>query len=131
MRQTDSQLDVPTCWRSAYQMIRGLFETGQHEDRILHLLYTEPSDTKYFTLVRHDISKQHDVTRINRHSVRRHGMLDFVIDSLSGSFDTQDLACFHDVIRSGLDPIDTWYIRRNLESREADAPSVPMTSERP
>ena len=38
-------------------MIRRLFETGQHEDRILHLLYTESSDTKDFALVRHDISQ--------------------------------------------------------------------------
>jgi hypothetical protein len=88
-------------------VIRSLFETSQHEDRILHLLYTESSDTKYFTLVRHDISQEHDVTRIDRHSVGRHGMLNFVVNGLSSSFNTQDLACLHDVIRSGLDTVDT------------------------
>jgi hypothetical protein len=88
-------------------MISGLFETSQHENRILHLLYTESCNTKYFTLVRHDISQQHDVTGINRHSVGSHGMLNLVINRLTSCFDTEDFACFHDVIRSSLEAIYT------------------------
>jgi hypothetical protein len=109
MRQTEEISSYPRGGQyKAHQVIRSLFETGQHENRILHLLYTESSDTKYFTLVRHDISQEHDVTRIDRHSVGRHGMLNLVVNGLSGSFNTQDLACFHDVIRSGLDTVDTF-----------------------
>jgi hypothetical protein len=88
-------------------MIGGLFETGQHENRILHLLYTESSDTKYFTLVRHDVSQQHDVTGINRHSVGRHGMLNLVINRLTSCFNTENFTCFHDVIRSSLETVYT------------------------
>ena len=88
-------------------MISGLFETSQHENGILHLLHTESSDTKYFTLVGHDISQQHDVTGINRHSVGRHGMLNLVINRLTSCFNTEDFARFHDVIRSGLETIYT------------------------
>ena len=88
-------------------MIRRLFETGQHEDRILHLLNTESSDTQNFSLISHDVSQQHDVSRIDRHSVRRHGMLNFIIDRLSSSLDTKHITGLHNVIRSCLDSIDT------------------------
>jgi len=88
-------------------MISGLFETSQHENRILHLLYTESSDTQDFTLVRHDVSQQHDVTGINRHSVRRHGMLNLVINRLTSCLNTEDLTSFHNVIRSGFETVDT------------------------
>lgn len=88
-------------------MVGGLFETGQHEDRIFHLLNTESSDTEHFTLVRHDVSQQHDVTGINRHSVGCHGMLNFVINGLTGSFNTENFACFHDVIGSGFETVYT------------------------
>jgi len=111
-------------------MISGLFETSQHEDRILHLLYTESSDTKDFTLVRHDVSQQHDVTGINRHSVRRHGMLNLVINRLTSRFNTKDFTCFHDVIRSGLETVYTCGLACRTAKGE-DVPSVPMTSERP
>jgi hypothetical protein len=51
------------------------------------------------SLVRHDISKEHDMAGINAHAVRGHGVLDLIDDGSSGRFDTQDLGHFHDVIR--------------------------------
>lgn len=90
-------------------MIGRLFKRGQHEYRVLHLLHTEPSDTQYFSLVRHDITQQHDVSRIDRHSVRLHGMLNLVVNCLSSSFDTEHLAGFHDVICLCPGTNDTYY----------------------
>lgn len=95
-------------------MICRLLETGQHEDRVLHLLNTESSDTEHLAFIGHDISEQHDMSRINRHSVRRHGMLNLVVDGLSSGFDTEHLASLHDVIRSGLYAVDTWQYQRLL-----------------
>jgi len=51
------------------------------------------------SLVRHDISKEHDMAGIYAHAVRGHGVLDLIDDGPSGRFDTQDLGHFHDVIR--------------------------------
>jgi hypothetical protein len=132
MRRTRCQPKFLTTKAKTHQVIRCFLETGQHEYRILHLLYTESSDTQDFTLVSHDISKQHDVTRIDRHSVRRHCMLNLVINRLSCSFNTENIACFHDVIRSGLDTIDTYRSQHiGNEVEKVYVPSVPMTSERP
>jgi hypothetical protein len=53
-------------------------------------------------LVRHDITQQHDVSWINTHTVRLHGMLNLVVDGPAGSFDPEDFGSLHDVIRPRL-----------------------------
>ena len=59
-------------------------------------------------LVRHDISKQHDMSRVDTHAVTLHSVLNFVDDSAAGGFDTQHLRSFNDVIRCGVFTNDTF-----------------------
>lgn len=47
------------------------------------------------------------MTGVDGHSMRRHGMLNLVIDRLAGSLDTENIASLHDVVRSRLDAIHT------------------------
>ena len=49
-------------------------------------------------LVRHDISKQHDMSRIDVHIVRFHSVLDLVNDRLTGGLDTQHLSDLDDMV---------------------------------
>ena len=58
-------------------------------------------------LVTHNVAQQHDMSRINAHTVTRHGILDFVDNLPPSSFDTEYGLHFHDMIRSGLFSDDT------------------------
>jgi len=51
------------------------------------------------SLVRHDISKKHDVAGIYAHAMRRHGVLNLINDGPSRRFNTKHLGHFRDVIR--------------------------------
>lgn len=123
--------------RRVEQVVRRLFERGQHEDRVFHLGDTEPSDAQNFSLhsssacrsrsvfkarreyenrshteretdlETHDVSQQHQVTRIDPESVRVHRVVNLVDDTLSSRFDTEDAFDFHDVIRRGQVSDDT------------------------
>jgi hypothetical protein len=50
-------------------------------------------------LVRHDISKKHDMAGVYAHAMRRHGVLNLVNDGSSRRLNTKNLGHFHDVIR--------------------------------
>lgn len=112
---------------TTHQMIRGLFETGQHKHRVLHLGYTETSNAQYFALrsvgidkygnrsdprrslvgiwpylVRHDVSEKHDMSWVDTHTVRLHGMLDFVVNCPASGFDAEHFGHIHYVVRPRL-----------------------------
>lgn len=55
----------------------------------------------------HDVSEQHQVTRIDTETVRVHGVLDLVDDGLARRLDTEHLFDLHDVVRRRLPPDDT------------------------
>ena len=59
-------------------------------------------------LVRHDIAQQHDVPRIDTHTVTGHGILNFVDDRSPSSFDTQDLGNLDDVVGCCVLADNTW-----------------------
>lgn len=111
-----------------YQVISCLFERRQHQCRIPGLLDTESSDTENFTLLTtqknrsdgkttgktestclicHSVGKDTNVTRIDVHTVRLHGRLNFGKDGASSSLDTQDFLRLHDVIGPGLSSDNT------------------------
>ena len=56
-------------------------------------------DVRETNLVRHDISKEHDVTGIYAHPMRRHGVLNLINDSPSRRFNTKHLCHFRNMIR--------------------------------
>jgi hypothetical protein len=105
-----------------------LLKGRQHEYAIFHFCHTKTGDTQNFalwcelardacvvketSLIRHDISKEHDVARIDAHAMRGHGVLDFIDDCLSSRFYTQDLGHFHDVIRGRMFAHNAWGVRR-------------------
>lgn len=83
--------------RCIEQMISRLLEGRQHQNAVLHLGYSEACDTQHLSLklpsvkkfipqmyeaylVGHDIAKQHDMTRIDDHVMRFHGILDLIDD---------------------------------------------------
>ena len=49
-------------------------------------------------LVRHDVAEQHDVPRVDAHTVALHGVVDLVDDGLPRSFDTENLGYLDDVV---------------------------------
>jgi hypothetical protein len=51
------------------------------------------------SLVRHDISKKHDVAGIYAHAMGRHGVLNLINDGSSRRFNPKHLGHFRDVIR--------------------------------
>lgn len=54
--------------------------------------------TPHSYFVGHNIAKQHDVTRVNTHSVTLHGILDFVDDGPSCSFNPQHFCRLNDMV---------------------------------
>lgn len=107
-------------------MIGRLLEGCQHQDAVLHLRHTETSDTqdlalnlcsipisrthkaKEAYLVGHYIAEQHNMSRIDAHSVRTHGVLNLIDDGQPCGFDTQNLGGFDNVVGRSLFADDTW-----------------------
>lgn len=107
------------------QMIGRLLEGCQHQDAVLHLRDTETSDTQNLALdlclvpiarthtginaylIGHYIAEQHNMSGIDAHSVRAHGVLNLVNDGQSCGFDTQNLSGFDNVVGRSLFADDT------------------------
>lgn len=58
-------------------------------------------------LVTHNISKKHQVTRIDSETVRRHSVVDLADDARASGFDSEHLLNLHDVVGRGLASNDT------------------------
>ena len=56
-------------------------------------------DVRETSLVRHNVSKKHDVAGIYAHAVRRHGVLNLINDGSPRRFNAKHLGHFRDVIR--------------------------------
>ena len=68
----------------------------------MHELGRTPGHVHKTHLVGHDITKQHDVSRVDAHTVTLHGVVDLVDDRLPCSFDTKHLRDFDDVVGRGV-----------------------------
>lgn len=58
-----------------------------------------PSKESQLYLVCHSIRQKHDVTRVNAHTVGRHGVLNLVEHRFARRLDTQYLLHLHDMVR--------------------------------
>lgn len=107
-------------------MVGRLLEGRQHEHRVLHLGDSETSDSENLSLgavkgqhrllgvqstvtylVAHDISQQHQMTRIDSETVRSHGVINLADDASASGLDTKNLLDLHDVVGRGLRADDT------------------------
>ena len=88
-------LHVP---RRLEQVVGRLLEAGELQHAVPHLAQPEARDAQHFALVGHHVGEQLHVPRVNVHGA--HHEADFVNDGLSRRFDAEDLAHFHDRVRS-------------------------------
>ena len=58
-------------------------------------------------LVAHDVTQEHDMSRIDSQSVRTHRVMNLLDDRRSRRFDTEHFFDLHDVIRRGFESDDT------------------------
>ena len=92
--------------RGLKQVIGRLLETGKLEHAVPHLAHPETRYAQDFAFERHHVGEQLHVPRVNVQGT--HHEADFVDDGLSRRFDAEDLAHFHDRVRSGGESIHSF-----------------------
>lgn len=65
------------------------------------------SDAQDNHLVCHDITQQHDMSRVNAHTMRAHRVLDFFVNRRSGRFNSEYLRSLDNVVGLSHKTIDT------------------------
>mmetsp|Transcript_2442 Transcript_2442/g.6526 ORF Transcript_2442/g.6526 Transcript_2442/m.6526 type:complete len:215 (-) Transcript_2442:1124-1768(-) len=87
-------------------MVNRHLKRSKHQRRRLHLHNPKPSDTKNLPAESHHVGEEHDMSRINRHPVASHRVLDLGHDGIPSCFDAQRFFHGDDVIARHFGSLD-------------------------
>ena len=96
-------LHVP---RSLEQVIGRLLKTGKLQYTVSHLGQPKPCYAQHFAFVRHHVSKELHVPRVNVHAAHHEAY--FIDDGLSCRFNAEHVTHFHDGVRLSGKSIQPW-----------------------
>ena len=76
------------------QMVGSLLKAGQHQHRLLHLGKTVTGYPQNLPPAGHQVRQQHNVSDVDAHTVRLHGVLHLVHDGCSSRLNAQSVGDF-------------------------------------